>query len=264
VLVKETPSAPRWIRRDFEWYKDSKYHFTGAAMAVAGKANKDYILKAGSVALDEQIFITGLPRYDAWLDIHTDISYQNRKYITLLTFSQGYDADNTFIQVLSLFVALAEKLSNEQFLIKCKDAEDFNYVRTLIDVQDVLANLTIDYQVDLFDILPNSKVTIGYNSLSLFEAAIAKTQMIIPAWGECRYRGDGAMCSLDNKDVTELIDFAFTPNEFSRKIERSAQNLHLPDDERVLRFINMNNYLYFPTSSTCSDEFVKFVNKFID
>lgn len=273
VLSREHPIIPSICDEVIAWYDDAEHEFIGKAIAVAGKSSKTTFLKSSHVCKENQIFITGLPRYDAWIDIDTDINYSDREYITLLTFSgeynlegnfEGYLAGNAFIEVLELFVELSKKHHNNniKFLIKCKDALDYNNILDLVKNMNCKGNLIIDYQIDLFDILPRTKVTIGYNSLSLLEAIMAKTKVIIPAWGGCSDDGSRVMYSSSISGVSNVINFTHSTRDFINAIENGIIcSDSLLSDVSVNTFIN--EFVYFPCHSSCSDEFVKFLNRFI-
>lgn len=265
VLSREHTVIPSACDKVIKWYKTTQYKFNGTAIAVAGQGTKDVLLQVGSICLDDQITITGFPRYDAWNDVDTSIPLEERRLVTLLSFTMGYGADDTFIDVLKLFTKAAEKYqSNDvEFLIKTKDADDTNLVGQILKDHSLFP-VRYSHEVNLFDVLPNSRLVINYNSLALLEALFAKTKISIPAWGECESVGKKTMYPADDEIVTNVVHFAYTPDALMATINEAVNNVPLKSkllDENINNLIS--KYVYLPNDTNCSQEFEKFLLKYI-
>jgi len=259
VLSREHPIIPKVCKYVIERYLQADYRFEGTAIAVAGRSTKNVITEVKSICSDEQVVITGLPRYDAWLDVDTSSSMEKRQFITLLTFTKGYYADQTFMEVLNLFCEAAARHSKSTliFLVKTKDAADTEVVKK-IAAKHELSNLQCGHESALFDVLPKSRLVINYNSLSLVEAVMARSWIAIPAWGQCKDKGEEAMYSVDSSKVTKVVNFMSSPNALVETIAASVMGqLQLMNDEDIHDFVG--EYLHIPHTGSYCREFESFI-----
>lgn len=263
VLSREHPVVPTACEEVTAWYIKSRYRFEGTVIAVAGSSSKAVLERVGTVCRQEQVIITGLPRFDAWLDVNVAKPLAQRTYITLLTFTEGYYADNTFKEVLQIFcdVARAHQTIPLRFLVKTKDISDTIALKNLIG-DNVSGNLVCDHEIDLFMVLPESRLVINYNSLSLVEAAMAKAAIAIPAWGQCNDRGDDVMYPADNFNVVQVVEFAYSSIELKKIIENriNGNNNHIAD-HCYDKFVK--DYIYIPPVGSCSGEVASLLEKCI-
>jgi len=263
VLSREHPIVSKACAEVTNWYKRAGYRFDGTVIAVAGKSTYDVLEKVGSVCKTEQVVITGLPRFDAWLDVNTSKPLQNRLYITLLTFTEGYYADETFKHVLSTFCEAARQFGggSVRFLVKTKDIHDTLVVRRLIRDLDGL-NMECSHQADLFRVLPESRLVINYNSLSLVEAAMARASIVIPAWEECKDRGNEVMYSIENPKVAKLVQFVHSAPELLERIGQSVNGVAKSFERHEVEDF-VNEFIHIPAQSSCSKEFESLLTKYI-
>ena len=263
VLSREHPVVPTAIEEVMAWYTKSSYRFDGAVIAVAGSSTKVVIDKVGTVCSQEQVVITGLPRFDAWLDVNVSKPLIQRKYITLLTFTEGYYADNTFKEVLQIFcsMALTTKSEHVKFIIKTKDINDTFAIKKLLG-NKIPKNIVYDHDIDLFMVLPESRLVINYNSLSLVEAAMAKASIAIPAWGQCNNRGDDVMYPADDKNVAKVVQFAYSPFDLENILRNCLEGAaNQVGDSHYKKFIE--NYIHLPPVGSCSGEVASLLKKYI-
>lgn len=263
VLSREHPIIPKVCDFVINRYRKANYHFEGTAIAVAGISTKKVILDVKTICSPEQVTITGLPRYDAWFDVDTSLTIDERPLITLLTFTKGYYADQTFKDVLKLFCETAANYgdSSVHFLIKTKDAADTQYVRQMM-FESGLDNLECSHERDLFEVLPKSRMVISYNSLSLVEAVMAKAWIVIPAWDQCKDKGEEAMYSTNNPKVDKVVSFAYNPEELQDMIASCVKGRsRLIQDDDVQDFIG--EYIHIPTKDRYSQEFESFVAPYL-
>ncbi|WP_412051298.1 hypothetical protein ACK6D9_08295 [Hoeflea sp. Naph1] len=243
VISREHPVIPRECDKVKEWYHDFGYIFTGSAIAVAGESSKKTLEDSNINFLNSKIVVTGLPRFDAWRDLDKLKPHRERTLITLLTFTKGYYADETFKNVLSAFCELADEFSNcpVRFLIKTKDLQDTVELEKFIGGNRA-PNLMCSHETPLFSVLADTKVAIGYNSLSLVEAAIARAFIALPAWGECKSHGHDVMYSSDNP-----------------KVKAIATHLYKKEDLKNL----ISKHINCPPTTINEDAFDLFVNEFV-
>lgn len=204
VLCRENAVIPKIVRQNYDRYRNSGYHFDGDFVVMAGQTSAKMFRDAG-VAPADRIYSSGLPRYDVW---HSRGEERKRNYITLLTFTRGYGADQTFQEVLDVFIrSAASCLYNDiVFLIKTKDAADTRQLSDMLRGR-LTSNVMIDDQIPMVEALSGSRMIVGYNSLSLIDALLSGTNIILPAWGECQAVGD--MCMYPRNSISEkFFDFA--------------------------------------------------------
>lgn len=261
VLSREHPIVPKACNVVVDWYLRAGYKFDGVAIAVAGKSTREVLARVGSVCRPEQVVITGLPRFDAWLDVDKNLPLERRNWITLLTFTDGYYADQTFREVLKSFCLAARKHAGSgiRFLIKTKDVSDTIAVQRLLTEEDAI-HIVCKHDIDLFKVLPESRLVINYNSLSLVEAAMARAPILIPAWGECKDRGDEVMYSIENPKIANLVDFAGSQEAMLESISASVEGTkELLDKDAANVFIE--EFIHIPEVGSCSIEFEELLQK---
>lgn len=256
VLSREHPVIPEICDIVTDWYVRSAYAFEGDLIAVAGDSSKQVLARIRTVCRDDQVLVTGLPRFDAWRDVDCSMPWHERRCITLLTFTEGYFADQGFVETLRVFLQAAQRHrgSGLRFLIKTKDAHDQHMVQQMIPVEQ---NMFVDctHEEDLFNVLPLSRCVVGYNSLSQVEAVMAGCQLVIPAWGECLDRGASVMYSADDPVVAEVVDFAYNPNALLEKIEHAVIG-HERRHSRECIDAFVARYVRIPRGTTSSHEVV--------
>ena len=263
VLSREHPVVPKVCAEVIRWYRESGYRFEGTAMAVAGKSTRDVTLAVGTVCRPDQITITGLPRYDAWQDVDTSLPVAERPLVTLLTFTEGYYADQTFKEVLKLFceAAVLYGRGGLDFLVKTKYVNDSVAVRRIMTEMGA-GGVRCGHEPNLFDVLPKSRLVINYNSLSLVEAVMARASSVIPAWGECMDRGDEVMYPADREVISRVVGFARSPAELLAMIEASVRGQTPPIPATYVREF-LDEYIHVPDNGSYSAEFERFLTAYI-
>ena len=226
VLSREHPIIPLACDIVSERYNDARYRFKGDRIAVAGPSSKQVICERTNACDAEDVVITGLPRYDAWLDISTDQPKEGRPYVTLLSFTKGYFADETFKEVLSVFCQAANSSAQSglEFLVKTKSMEDTIAVREMAKTTGC-ENVLIDHEPSLFYVLPKSTLVVGYNSLSVVEAVMARASVVLPGWGQCHTTGDTVMYPEDMDEVASVVNFARDKTELYKFLANAGSGV---------------------------------------
>ena len=190
VICRENAVIPEIVSANYKRYKESAYKFDGDFVVMAGEKSAEMFRSAGAVDASS-IYATGLPRYDVW---HNAASQPQPDLITLLTFTHGYGADQTFKEVLTIFLQLATCNSgnNVTFLIKTKDTEDTRMVQSMLP-KALPANLLVNDKISMVEALSRSRGVVGYNSLSIIDALLSGCKILIPGWGDCEIKGNMCM-----------------------------------------------------------------------
>lgn len=219
VLCRENAIIPKIVDINFNRYSQSGYRFTGDFVVTAGKTSAQMF--RDSLGVPEGLITpSGLPRYDVWQDAATDVPVVDRTFITLLTFTSGYAADRTFLEVLEAFVQTAQACQDRDltFLIKAKDADDVRNLHRIL-VGRVGGNIRIDASIPMTQALAGSRVIVGYNSLSLIDALLSGSQIILPAWGECLTAGEMCMYP-QTEDSMGFFDYVMSPQDLHDALDR--------------------------------------------
>ena len=229
VLCRENAVIPQIVTLNYKRYRDAAYKFTGDFIVMAG-ATSAQMFRDAQVAPSERIYSSGLPRYDVWHDTMTDIAPVTRSFVTLLTFTHGYAADKTFTEVLDRFVAIAHASKDPTltFLIKTKDADDTRILQDKLQGR-LQSNIRIDHTIAMTQALSGSRVIVGYNSLSLIDALISGSKIIVPGWGECLI--DGNMCMYPQTPQSEqFMRYATSPQALHDALQSFVD---APTDEKI-------------------------------
>lgn len=256
VLSKEHQTIPEVYRRSVEYYRGHKYRFTGSAVAVFGPRTKDMLVESG-VCEEAQVCITGAPRLDPWLDM--DFDEITADTVTLLSFAgPGYGAAETFLEVLGLFVDAANRHRDKglRFAVKCKNEIDRQVVHGLLDDAPI-SNLELTVAEPLFELLPRSRIVIGYNSLSLVEALFCPAVLMVPQWGEGA--GDPVKQNIDptDPDCRAAYRFAESAESLTSLIDQAVYG-DLKGASRSLRRRLISRYFHIPSghySGECVESF---------
>lgn len=264
VLSREHLTIPAEYQKVLNWYKESQYVFEGQGIAVAGSETKRAIEEVGHVIKAEDVVITGFPRMDIWKDVDTSRPMPQRPYVTLVTYTHNYYADENFKEVARAFVRIADRLRDRgvEFLIKCKDYDDQCQVEDILHGLNLQA-VTLTHSQGLFDIFPKSRLVIGFNSLALVEAVIARAPLLSPYWGDCRKEAANLMYNPSDPAIGACMLLPESLVEFEEQITAAVDlKYSLLEPEQVHKFIN--KFFYFPKSGTCSAEVEKFIKRYVD
>lgn len=240
IISREHPVVPKAIKTVTNWYLETKFKFTQGKVVVAGPSTKNVLVQSG-VCNSSQILEFGLPRFDPWTRLMSSTGFEKtRQNITLMSFADGYYANDTFRDVLNIFVEIAETLQglDVNFIIKSKDEEDTRLIETLVS-KSKQKFVEINHSVSLYKLLLNSRAVVGYNSLALVEAALAKSPIILPAWGQCREDGDDVMYPKSQFVTGGLVQYASSSLELKKILKDfSSSSVDFnPSEEQILNFV---------------------------
>lgn len=262
VLMREHPVIPYALHAAIEWYRDARFVYEGSAVAVAAQASVDLLLTSEVLVDPADVVVTGLPRLDAWRDVDTAVPMENRHTITLLSFTDGYYADDTFVDVLASFVNAARALvaTPFRFVVKCKNYEDYQAVIARLPAGGP-NNVDVVYDEPLFTVLPQSRLVIGFNSLAMAEAALSRAPLCVPFYEQCRRDRSEVMFHPDEPLHQKAITFASSPADLARCIHQHCYgNPELPDAETVQAIAS--DFFYWPPDSNITEAVERFIRKY--
>jgi hypothetical protein len=206
-------------------------------VVVYNENTKKLICKTKKIDAN-RIFILGCPRIDEYVKSSSiapkAITLSSFRYDLSLNYFKAYDRSNHpfeandknlilfFDKVHSLFIDLAVKYKNEKFLIKIKYSHIWKKkIEDLIFEKEKKINCKIinlkiiSNEVHMSEVLQDSKLLIGINSLSLVEARILGIPCIVPNFKIIEdYDKHLFFKSYFNNELIEVKD----ENDFNTKI----------------------------------------------
>ena len=258
VLCRENYTIPWTVPWMHDHLRKSNFHFEGAGLAVFSQATKDAF--APGFDNPDDIWITGAPRYDRWLNLQS-LPDDAKDHVSLITFNDpGYMAEAVFTEVARIFehAARASKPSPLTWLVKCKKRGDRDEVLERLGQVDSTA-LQFEYDTPLFDLYPRSRAVVGYNSLALLEAMLTDAPVVVPCWGETKPPRKDVLLDYNDPLTRRVISFAETPDALADLLQRAArgEQLHTgsPEDRRAL----FKAHIHVPESGTASQAVERFI-----
>jgi hypothetical protein len=112
----------------------------------------------------------------------------------------------------------------------------------------------ITHDISIYELLLNSKVVVGYNSLVLVEAVLAKCPIILPAWGQCKDEGYDVIFSRQRVKESPLVDFCYSEDELQKRLEKfvtGSINFE-PNDTEIINFVR--GFISFDLETTSAEK----------
>ena len=263
VLCRENYTVPWTLPWLHERFADANFRFEGAGVACFSAETKRAITPA--VRNPEDIWVTGAPRYDRWLDLRS-LSPDEKNHISLITFNlPGYGAQDVFKEVLCNFADAAKNNQDSKihWLVKCKKRADLKAVGQLLPAQ-LRSKVSFSFDVPLFDLFPKSKLVIGYNSLALVEAILANAPVAIPFWGQARPEKSDLLLDPEDPLVQAVTHVAETPEALMAIMTRAAKGEDMRKGTPEQRRQIFTRHLHIPLSGHACSEVEKFARHYIN
>lgn len=241
----------------------AKFQYSGDGVAVFSQATADAMVISKSCKA-EVITITGAPRYDRWLDLSPPRVEECNKITLLSYFNPLYMASENFAEVLKLcHEAAGSSLSKSEIILKCKNADDERHIRTHFPYLEQTP-LEISHAVELFHLLPRSKIIIGFNSLAVLEGLLTDAAIAVPNWGDAVHQKPQLLLHPDDPLDKSVIHFPRSPGELFTLMVR-AQNSQLPPlGTKAARRALFSRHLHLPEGETACANVEAFVRKHIE
>jgi hypothetical protein len=251
VLCQELQTVPCTYDASIKLYTDADFRFSGTAVAVFGERTRDMLVESRCNTADE-VWVTGAPRLDPWLLGEIDLSAP-ADTITLLAYDgDQYFAPKNYRETLQVFAEASarHRASGLNFVLKCKDAED--EVRARGYLASVEHNLEITNVRSLFDLLPRSRMVIGYNSLALIEALFGQAELVVPQWSDAARPPDEQNIVPANPQHHKHFRFIESPGALRMALDEAvATPRPLADLEDRARVVG--SFFYLPESSATAE-----------
>lgn len=260
ALCRENYTIPWTAPWLHDYIARARFRFEGAGIAVFSDVTKS----ACAPAVDDpnDIWITGAPRYDRWLDMKP-LPESAKTHLSLITFNDpGYMGANVFVEVAEVFdrVARAERQAGLVWMVKCKKRGDRDEILERLGTTGD-SPLTFEYDVPLFELYPRSRVVVGYNSLALVEAMLTDAPVVIPCWGETRAQQKDLLIDYNDALARNVVTFAQSPAEFADLLQSAARGESLkvgtPEQRRALFAAHLHVPEKGATASAAVERFVR-------
>ena len=261
VLSKEHQTIPVVYSRSVEYYKRFGFQYTGTAVAVFGTRTKEMLIESGACSAD-QVWVTGPPRLDQWRDIEQ--SKVPKDTITLLSYAdETYLAPENFVEVLTLFAdaATRHEAAGVRFVVKCKNTIDRERIaERLRKYGEHRLELTV--KTPLFELLPRSRLVIGYNSLAMLEALFSNAVLAVPQWSDARRDISDQNIGPDCPESRAVYRFVESPDELCQLIDQVTSRFDFMPD-RGQRFSLLNRYFHVSGDETSSSIVEQFALNYV-
>ena len=262
VLSKEHQTLPYIFNKTVQYYRNLNFRFTGTGVAVFGLRTKEMLIESG-VCTDDQVWVTGAPRLDPWLDQGSDPS--PRDTLTLLSYADpSYGASENFSQVLALFADAARHNRGRglRSVIKCKNAADRKLVSSLLGKRG-MDGLEVIVDEPLFQLLPRSRLIIGYNSLSMIEALFSSAMLVVPQWGDACCEPAKQNIDPTDPNCQAVYRFADSARSMRKWLDEAVVDGFRPSD-KSLRGELLERYFHASSDQYASTSVERFVLHFIE
>jgi hypothetical protein len=263
VLARENYTKPSDAKRLMQRFIDSKFRFSGTGVAVFAKETRDVMVGSGSFA-ETAVWVTGAPRFDRWLEVGPVLS-KERIFMTFLSYADPiYLAQDNFAASLKIFAEAAKRNTNPdlKFIVKVKKPSEVEPIEAALpQIADYPVKITWD--MPLYDLLPRSRIVVGYNSLAAAEGFLTDAPVVIPTWGDALREEAESLIYFGNIEDAKVADFPRSPEELKALIERGAAGQLQPKGTPAERRARFNRHIALPETGTCSAEVQKFVERFL-
>lgn len=240
-----------------KYYQDLKFKFKGDGIAVFSDLTKQ-LYDSSDLFERSKIVVTGAPRFDFWRDAKVP-EFKNRQAITLFSFAHpDYLAPKTFLRILELFVEAAIRNPQVQFIVKAKDRGDYYFISKRI--KSFPPNLSVEYKMTVPEAIMRSKLVIGFNSLTVLEAIIARAAVGVPYFSDAVLKDDFLIYTPNNAKHSEVIRFYKDEQAALDHIEEALKATELKTwFSEEARLACISSMVYYPPLQTNSEVVYNFL-----
>jgi hypothetical protein len=245
VLDRENHCVEEYRANFRREYARTGFTFNGHA-AVFSEHMKQLLIESNACSAG-QITVTGAPRMDVWLDQRP---VQPKDTVTCLSFRTCLIPE-MFDDAINIFIDAARRNPDLQFVVKCKEGRgDYGLMQEKFKACNAPANLRPEQHINMRDLLDRSKVIVGFNTLSLAEALLTDTALIIPSWLVTSDNKHLTMMDPDDAELGKEIQFPRTLEQFRQQLDTAIQTV--PAVDRALRLKLTNRYMLFTPGESAS------------
>jgi hypothetical protein len=263
VLGRENYTKQIDAKKLMHRFQDAKLRFSGAGVAVLSAATRDVMVESGSFPRDD-VWITGAPRFDRWLDVGP-VPEAERIYMTFLSYADPvYLAQRNFAECLKIFAEAAKIHAgpSRKFVIKVKKASEIEPVEAALPaIRDYPVEVIWD--AALYDIYPRSRIIIGYNTLAVAEGFFTDAPVVLPTWGDALRPPQETLIHFEDPVDAAAAYFPRSAAELRTLIDQAATGELPTKGTRETRLRSFRRHIGMPESGTSSDMVARFVAHYL-
>jgi hypothetical protein len=264
VLGRENYTKKIDADKLFHRFQDAKLHFSGAGVAVLSAATRNVMVGSGAFP-DEDVWVTGAPRFDRWFDVGP-APESERIYVTFLSYADPvYLAQGNFAECLKLFAEAARTHAGKglKFIVKVKKHSEIEPVEAAMpNIRDYPVEIVWD--AALYNIYPRSRIVIGYNTLAVGEAFFTDAPVALPTWGDALRDPSETLIHYEDPVDAAAAYFPRSADELKRLIDDAADGRLQAKGTRESRLDSFRRHIAIPSTGTCSDAVAKFVGHYLE
>jgi len=246
VLDRENHCVEEYRANFRREYARTGFTFNGH-VAVFSEHMKQLLIES-KACRSEQITVTGAPRMDVWLDARPAA---RKDTITLLSFRTCLIPE-MFDDAVDVFIETARRNPDLQFVVKCKEGRgDYGLMQEKFSACKAPANLRPEQHVNMRDLMDQSRVIVGFNTLSLAEALLTEVSLIIPSWLVTDDNKHLTMMDPDDPELCKEIQFPRSLEQFRQQLDSAIKTA--PAVDRSLRVKLTNRYMLFTPGKSASE-----------
>lgn len=269
VLSRESYGIGRGREYVTDVYRRAKFKFIGAGCAVASQRCEEFLSACGSLN-GALVQTTGWPRYDAWLEQPLKPAGE-RKSLTLMSYADPqavqYAAQN-FADVFREFVAVARSYRAQhpngdlQFVVKLKKKRDEAWLLDL-DPNYMSAGLVVSADLPLPELLADSRIVIGYNTLAVLEALLAETAVVVPCWSDSKRDQHRSLMHFENPLDQQVCYFPQSSTELHELLDQAIAGTLTPKGSREKQLERFSLHSKVDPAKKASHEVERFIRSLL-
>ena len=223
VLQKEFPYNNILVEKQFAYWRKYNFKTNADAIMVFGKQMKDGYLRESNFN-ENNIYVTGAPRNDAWRTLEHDNQSTTEGILILSFIANTKISSEKFLKLLKGLSEYLKNKNNEKITIKSRDPVNHQMIVNFCDEQDI-KNVEVIQHANLFDLVTQSKLIIASKSLSTVESMMTKKNILVPDWiiddeQEKLFDPEDSICSsavklcANEKELYKNIDYIIKNHKY--------------------------------------------------
>ncbi len=228
-------------------YRDFGYKFEGNGVAALSEKTAE-VFRESKICSPSIIHITGAPRLDSLYKKMLTTKYGNK--IVLFSYpGYEYGAHLNFVQVALEFAQASLKLTNMEFIIKCKNKAHEKQVIEYLEGHPHRIKILIS--IGIFDLLSETRSVISFNSLTCLEALLSKAHVYVPHFADSHLPDVQLQITPESAKNISGLSFLLKPGDMLKHLESDSQKTQ-PDTLDVQSRLELFKQ-YFHVSDTSSN-----------
>jgi len=125
------------------------------------------------------------------------------------------------------------------------------------------AGLLVTADLPLPELLADSRIAIGYNTLAILEALLADTAVVVPCWGDSKRDQHRSLVHFENEQDQQVCYFPYSSQEFRQILDQAINGSLQPKGTREDRLGRFSLHSKVDPTKRASQEVEKFIRSFL-